>query len=81
MGSYWHKKEDGVNYYIDLDRNGYPGKVFMSHDRGHWKSEEGGYVTYLEFLNGQFQDIVVENFDEQVLAEVIAAVRKRLELD
>ncbi len=73
MQTYWKASSDKKNYHIDLKMSA--GKVTVYEDTGHWKSGTGGNVTFEEFLEGRFQDLIRRDFGEEVLAEVIESVK------
>jgi predicted secreted protein len=74
MRTNWVTIYDRKNCQIDLTRQ--KGEVTMTEDTGHWKSEIGGAVSYEKFLEGSFHKLILEQFGEEVLAEVIASVEE-----
>jgi hypothetical protein len=74
MQTYWTISHGITNYHIDLKRQ--EGEVLMTEDTGHWKSENGGAVSYERFLEGRFHNLILEHFDAEILREVIASVEE-----
>lgn len=74
MRKIWKTVHDNKNCTIDLMMT--KGLVTMTEDTGHWKSEIGGATSYREFLDGWFHDLILEQFSEEVLQEVIVSVKE-----
>ncbi len=63
-------KKDG--HYVDVG----PYKVVVGYNPGKTgHTDNAGSVTHKEFLKGEYQDMVRRDFGEEVLQEIISAVR------
>jgi hypothetical protein len=64
--------DDGHNYYCNLSA---PGIVISYEDwRHNVQSEMGGSVTFQEFLGGEYQVHIENDFGREALEEIIASV-------
>ncbi|MBN1409216.1 MAG: hypothetical protein JW969_00130 [Spirochaetales bacterium] len=71
MKTSWVKQTGNRTEYVDVHFN----SVVVGHNYGTGMSDIAGSCTHEEFLNGRFQGLVAERFGDEVLAEVILAVK------
>ena len=72
MKTSWEKIKGPRTEYVDVTRN----QVIVGHHYGTGMSDTAGSCSHQEFLEGRFQDLILERFGEIVLQEVIKTVRK-----
>ena len=72
MKTSWEIVHEGRTHYIQVER----AQVVVGSHYGSGMTDNAGTCTHEEFLNGRFQDLILQEFDKTVLDEVITAVKK-----
>ena len=75
MSGTWEKVSGRCVDYVQVSADG----VCVGRHFGSGASDNAGRASHAEFLGGTFQELVAAAHGEQVLAEVIAAVRTVVE--
>lgn len=70
--SWEHHTEDEHNYFCSLNSSG--NVACWENWRNYAPSEMGGSATFDEFLGGEYQSLLRDEFGAEVLEEIIAAV-------
>ncbi len=68
---HWEKKKDKTTYYIRIDHF----QIIVGEHQGSGHTDNAGVASYADFLAGHFQSDIRRVFGENVLDEVIAAVK------
>lgn len=71
MKTSWEKMEGRRTDYIDVHYN----EVVVGYHYGTGMSDNGGACSHQEFLKGEFQGLILERFGQEILDEVINAVK------
>ncbi|NHI92924.1 MAG: hypothetical protein EAX96_10520 [Candidatus Lokiarchaeota archaeon] len=72
MKTSWEKREGKKINYLDVTRT----EVVVGHHYGGGMSDIAGSCSHKEFLEGRFQNLILERFGEAVLKEALRAVKK-----
>ncbi len=67
----WEKKDGRLTEYVYVTYK----EVVVGHNYGTGMSDMAGAASYKEFLNGRFQDLILETFGQKILDEVINVVK------
>lgn len=67
----WERTEGRRTYYILVHYN----EIVVGSHYGTGMSDNAGSCSHEAFLEGEFQDLVLENFDQAILDEVIFAIK------
>ena len=60
--------EKSITYHIEINEK--RKRIVGWETTGHWKSEVGGYVSFDNFLNGDWDAWIAKRFGEDVLSEL-----------
>ncbi len=71
MKTSWEKTSDGITYYVHITED----QVVSGSHAGSGHTDSAGTCSYREFLNGQFHDIIRNDFGPALLEEVISSVK------
>jgi len=72
MKTSWETVKNGRTHYIHVERR----EVVVGSHFGTGMSDNAGTCSHEEFLEGEFQSMILNDFGEDVLNEVIKAVKK-----
>ncbi len=72
MKTSWEIVNNGRTNYVYVERN----QVVVGSHYGSGMTDNAGTCTHKEFLEGRFQNLIYQDFGQEVLDEVIKAVKK-----